>query len=217
LFYQNHNTTVWGTVFTEWADRNARQGSQSKVIEVNAIDFSETMRTYGVPYFMKIDVEGADMICVNSLIEFREKPTYLSLESNKTHFAKIKSEIDFLIKLGYSSFQAIEQSQINSLAPPNPPREGVFIDWTFEFGASGLFGLELGGNWKSRNAILRQYRLVRLGYFLLGDDGIMNSWNFRGAGRLRALTRRCLACFTRAGAPGWYDTHARHSCSGLKD
>ena len=83
----------------------------------------------------------------------------------------------------------------------------------FEGGSSGLFGSELGGKWKSEHDILSQYRFIRLGYFLLGDDGIMNAWRFRGAARLRSLTGRIVGYVTHAVVPGWYDTHARHSCA----
>jgi FkbM family methyltransferase len=211
-FHKNDDLSVWGTVRGDWAERNARLGTSSSTIEIDAVDFSDAIREHGVPYYMKIDIEGCDMACVNALRGFRERPDYLSIESDKTSFAKIKSEIEALAELGYDCFQAIEQSAIpSSQTPPNPPSEGKYVAQHFENGSSGLFGSELGDAWKSKNSILRQYLAIRLGYYLLGDDGVLNRWRFRGAWRLRSLIRGFLSFFTKGLVPGWYDTHARHA------
>ena len=107
---------------------------------------------------------------------------------------------------------AIEQSSITrTQVPPSPAREGTYTARQFPEGSRGLFGLELGGEWKSRRRILLEYSVIRLGYYLVGDDGILNQWNFRGAWMLRLVISRFLMLFTRAPVPGWYDTHARHS------
>jgi len=216
-FYKNNDNSVWGTVCINWAERNARLGTLSSMVEVDVINFASVIQEHGVPYFMKIDIEGCDMVCINALREFRERPDYVSIESDKTSFANIKREIDALIDLGYDYFQAVEQSAIPlSQSPPHPPREGEYVAQHFEQESSGLFGSELGDKWKSKHEILRQYRAVRLGYYLLGDDGIMNQWKFRGAWRLRSLTRHFLSLFTKAAVPGWYDTHARHSSADVR-
>jgi FkbM family methyltransferase len=212
-FYKNSDVSVWGTVNADWAERNARLGTLSNVLEVDAINFVDAIREHGVPYFMKIDVEGCDTVCLSSLSGFKERPTYISIESDKTSFGNIKREIDLFVKLGYTSFQAVEQSKIHlSQSPPHPPREGNYVAQAFEEGSSGLFGSELEREWKSRHKILRQYYFIRLGYFLVGDDGIMSKWRFRGAARLRSLAGRIVGLLTHAAVPGWYDTHARHSC-----
>jgi FkbM family methyltransferase len=213
-FYKNSEVSVWGTVRADWVDRNARLGASSSVTEVAAINFADAIRQYGVPYFMKIDIEGCDTVCVSALSEFEERPTYISIESDKTGLESIEREIDLFIKLGYTSFQAVEQSAIPvSQSPPHPPREGKYVAQRFEKGSSGLFGLDLEDQWKSRREILRQYRFIWLGFFLLGDEGIMIKWKFRGSGRLRLLAQRVVRHFTHAAVPGWYDTHARHSCA----
>jgi FkbM family methyltransferase len=211
-FYKNKDTSVWGTVRADWAERNARLGTSSSVIELDAIDFADAIREHGVPYFMKIDVEGCDTVCVGALIEFEERPSYISIESDKTSFNNVEREIDLFIKLGYTSFQAVEQSRIpRTQSPPYPPTEGKYVSHHFEEGCSGLFGSELKGKWKSRGVILRQFRLIRLGYLLVGDDGILRTGGFGGTDLLRRLTKRVLGLLTHTAVPGWYDTHARHS------
>jgi FkbM family methyltransferase len=216
-FYKNNDLSVWGTVREDWADRNARMGTASVVTEVEAINFVDALKTYGMPYFMKIDIEGCDTVCVQALREFEERPTYISIESDKTSLKNIKREIGLFDELGYTSFQAVEQGSIpKHQRPPIPAREGLDVEHRFEEGASGLFGRELEPRWKSREEILKHYRAILLGFRLLGDDGIMNDWRFRGSDRLREMARGAVGRFTQAPVPGWFDTHARHACHETK-
>jgi FkbM family methyltransferase len=211
-FYKNSDLSVWGTVREDWADRNARMGTSSIVTEVTAIDFTDAVRTYGVPYFMKIDIEGCDTVCVNALREFEHRPTYISIESDKTSIENIRREIELFQELGYTSFQAVEQSAIPTCQhPPNPPKEGHYVDHCFAEGSSGLFGRELEPLWRSKDEVLSYYRAILLGFRLLGDDGMMTRWRFRGADRIRTLTERAVGQLTHAAVPGWFDTHARHA------
>lgn len=211
-FYNNNDLSVWGTVSADWAERNSRLGTSNTLIEVDVINLEDVIRKQGIPHFMKIDIEGCDMVCVKVLKKFLNCPDYISVESDKTSFKNIKYEIELLSELGYEWFQAIEQSAIHKFqSPPFPSREGEYVAHKFEEGASGLFGAELNNAWKSKHKILQQYRAIRLGYYLLGDDGIMKHWKFPGAGQLRVKTSNFLAKFTKANVPGWYDTHARHS------
>jgi FkbM family methyltransferase len=215
-FYKNDDVSVWGTICSNWIDRNVRIGTSSRTIEVDAINFSSVIQEHGIPQYIKIDIEGCDMICINTLRNFQERPDYVSIESDKTSFGGIEREIDTLTDLGYDYFQAIEQSGINlSQSPPYPAREGKYISHRFEHGSSGLFGAELDNKWKSKHDILRQYRTIWLGYYLLGDKGILNKWKFLGSGKLRGLVRRFLSLFTKASVPGWYDTHAIHSSANI--
>jgi FkbM family methyltransferase len=211
-FYRNEGSSYWGTVRSNWAERNVKLGTTSHEIEVDAVDFEKVLQEQGIPHYLKIDIEGCDMICIEALRKFAARPHYVSIESDKTSFDRIRHEIDVLTELGYDGFQAIEQSGVAALqTPPNPPREGRYVAHRFEEGASGLFGAELDDKWVSRREVLGRYRAIRLGYYLVGDYGIMNAWKFRGAWRLQRFARAMLSRMTKAVVPGWYDTHARHS------
>ncbi len=209
-FYKNDANPVWGTVRAEWAERNERLGALSQPIDVPVLDLEGVLRTHGMPRYMKIDIEGVDMVCVRALGRFRARPDFVSLESSKTSFAGVAREIDELSALGYDAFQAVEQSAVPEQVPPVPAREGVHVAHRFAEGESGLFGEELSGRWRSRSAVLRQFRAIRLGYYLLGDDGVMNRWRFRGHGKLRRWAARLLRRFTEGEVPGWHDLHARY-------
>jgi len=212
IFYRNEVLSVWGTICPEWADRNIRLGTTSNTIEVDVIDFGAVIQEHGVPHFMKIDIEGCDLACLETIKQFESHPDYISIESDKTGFSNIKQEISLFTELGYDSFKAVEQSELHiHQTPPNPALEGRYVEHRFEDGSSGLFGAELSGVWSSANKIRNRYRVICFVYFLLGDDGVINRLKFRGAGRLQSFCSWALRLFTRAPVPGWYDTHARHS------
>jgi FkbM family methyltransferase len=213
-FHVSKSNSVWGTVRLDWANRNQRMGDSSTTIEVGVVDLVDVLKQHGVPHYMKIDIEGCDMVCVNTLRSFRQRPDYISLETEKTSFQDIQQQIDALVELGYDSFRVVEQSKIHcSQSPPFPPTEGNYVAYQFEKGSSGLFGSELGDRWDSQGQILRHYRTVSLGYRLLGDDGLMSQWKSPVGRLVRSLTRNALKLATGEVVPGWHDTHARHSSS----
>ena len=212
VFYKNRDVSVWGTIHSSWAERNRNHNTSSVEVRVGVVDFSETLQKYGVPHYLKVDIEGADMICVDSLRDFENKPDFISIESDKTSLEAIRHELSVLSQLGYTGFKAIEQSGLHLIQrPPKPAREGIYVDHQFVAGASGLFGDELPGKWLGLKSIRRKYTVINLGYYLVSERGILPKRYFPLKWQLRALICRILSLFTKAPVPGWYDTHARHS------
>jgi FkbM family methyltransferase len=217
-FYVSDVMSVYGTASAEQSQRNEQVGLTSTPIEVDTVDLVEVIQRYGLPHYMKIDVEGASMLCLELLARFAERPDYLSVESDRDSLAAIRHELDVLGSLGYVEFQAVEQSYIHKVqVPPDPPREGTYVAGRFPRHSSGLFGLELDPTeWRSSRAIMRKYAIVRLGYYLIGDKGKLIGWRFNGADRIRWTISRFLKLFTKGQVPGWYDTHAGHQCVLVK-
>ncbi len=143
-FYQNE-LTVWGTICEDWALRNEKLGKHSKVIEVETIHFSEILAKYGIPHYLKIDIEGVDTTCLEELIAFNEKPNYISIESNKVSFKQLKAEFELFEKLGYSSYKVINQRYAALQKEPLNTKEGKYSNHEIKFGSSGLFGADLPG------------------------------------------------------------------------
>lgn len=209
-FHVCSDRTIWGTVNDAWMERNKDLGFSSTTIDVPTVDFGEVIRQFGMPYYMKIDIEGCDQICLAVLEQFTTRPSYLSFESDKTSLDRITSEIKLLTRLGYDAFQAVEQSSIpQRQRPPQPAREGRYVDHVFEAGSSGLFGDELPDAWRNKSWLRRRYAMIRLGYYLVGDGGKIRNLKFPGSTLLRKLTQAVLYAITGAPVPGWYDTHAR--------
>lgn len=197
VFFRNVDVSVWGTAQASWAERNRRLGTRTEEIEVPGTTLSSLLRRYGVPYYLKIDIEGSDVLCLEALSESADRPRYVSIESNKVALAELRQEFDLLSRLGYRSFKIVAQHFITDQRPPNPTREGKFVEHVFPEGASGLFGEEAPGQWITSDQALRRYRSIFWRYRLVGDDPLIkNAW-------LRGFLE------THGFPAGWYDTHAR--------
>jgi len=195
-FFLNENT-VWGTIYPTWAERNEKMGSHNTAVTVPAVSFGRLLREHGVPHYLKIDIEGADMLCVQGLAPAALKPAFVSIESNKTSWKNLVAEFDELRKLGYTRFKVVNQVGIPEQKEPQPAREGLYAGHQFPEGSTGLFGDDLPGKWVSRQRALLTYAFIFMHYALLGD----NTFGKRIAGRLP------LKVFLKV-IPGWYDTHA---------
>ncbi len=204
-FYKNINVSEWGTVSDDWARRNEMLGTKSEIIEVQAVDFESCLKQYGLPYYMKIDIEGSDLICLKVLLDFDQKPNYISIESETVNFDRLQEEINLLERLGYTGFKAVQQANISLQIPPNPPGEGMYVSYQFPSCSSGLFGRDIPGPWKSKGQILREYKRIFVLYRLFGVRSFLNRFMI-GRRFIRGLSK-----ILGRSIPGWYDTHARHS------
>ena len=179
-------------------------GTSNEVIEIEAVDFRAALEKYGVPFYLKADIVGSEMICLRALLHFKNKPDYLSIRSEKVIFSRLKEEIDLFEKLGYNRFQAVQQD-VTNFQTEFKSASGEKITHTFEEGASGVFGEDLPGRWKSKEQVLKEYQRIFVLYWLFGDYSFLIQTE-KGKGLIRQLER-----VARRPLPGWYDTHAKHS------
>jgi FkbM family methyltransferase len=204
-FYRNKDNSIWGTAVGSWADRNELFGTSSELIEVPVIDFTECLAEYGIPHYLKIDIEGMDRVCLRALMHFEQKPDYVSIESEKVSFENLVEELNLFRRLGYTAFKAIQQKTISRQIEPKHSMENEYVGYTFTEGSSGLFGSDLPYKWKNYSQILDEYKWIFLQYKIFGDYGIMRKHLFG------KVFREVLRMLLRMPLPGWYDTHARHS------
>jgi hypothetical protein len=202
-FYRNENHSLWGSTSEDWAYRNEVMGTTHEVIDVVAVDFGKCVEEYGVPFYMKADIVGSEVICLRAILEFENKPDYLSIRSEKVIFRRLQGEFDLLEKLGYDTFKAVRQDF--EKVDVNIPGPDGDVPYEFEEGASGPFADESPGDWKSREAVLKDYKKVFVLYWLFGDYSFLIQTS-RGQKLIAQLER-----VVRKSLPGWYDTHARHS------
>ena len=208
-FYRNRKNSTWGTVNDDWAHRNEILGTNNEVMEVEVVDFKECLRQYGIPYYLKIDIEGSDLVCLESLLHFDIKPNYISIESEKTTFRALEEQIDLLVQLGFGQFKSVQQENIAFQVSPDPAKEGTTINYQFPSGSSGLFGEDLPGKWKTKHSILREYKGIFILYHWFGDYSRLRrvTWGRKLTQGLRWLLGRPI--------PGWHDIHCRHSSAAL--
>jgi hypothetical protein len=203
-FFRNKDTSFWGSSAEDWAYRNEVMGTSNEIIEVNAVDLRESFEKYGIPFYLKADIVGSETICLRALLDFENKPDYLSIRSEKVIFGKLEDEFELFEKLGYDRFQAVQQD-LTDFQFEFAAANGEKITHTFEEGASGIFGEDLRGKWKNKEQVLKDYRKIFTLYWLFGDYSylIQTERGKKLIAQLERLARRPL--------PGWYDTHAKHS------
>jgi FkbM family methyltransferase len=205
-FYVNADS-VWGTMHPSWAERNASLGKENRKITVKRIDLHEVFRDHGMPYFMKIDIEGSDILVLNSLKEYDCKPMHISMESEKVDFSVLKAEISTFVELGYSKFRAVQQTMIPGSKLTTKTLKAEDLDHTFENHASGPFGDDVAQVWRSSDEVIKEYREIFDRYRAFGDRSLVLNAP-RGIRRLLELAYKLKTGY-RGPLPGWFDTHAR--------
>jgi FkbM family methyltransferase len=199
-FYRNPELSVWGTTDGEWVDRR-RDLTGFEATSVPRVDLAEWLDEFGVPHYMKIDIEGADRLCLSALSAFRARPRYLSIESEKFSWDDLLGEFDQLERLGYGRFAVVQQANIPGSLLRTTDRRGRPLEYRFERDASGAFGGDVGP-WLDREAALKRYEQVFRSYRRYGEGAPVRRFRI-GRWALARLPR-----VTGRSMPGWYDTHA---------
>jgi FkbM family methyltransferase len=95
---------------SEWSsfDRSnvSRLGSRYHAITVDCIPIVDIIAEFGVPDYMKIDLEGHDRVCIAGLTQ-ATAPRYISIEMDHEHGDR---DIRRLADLGYRDFKLICQN-----------------------------------------------------------------------------------------------------------
>lgn len=162
--------------------RAMRYGPCREIV-VHCQPLSAVMEAFGVPYYLKTDIEGNDYLCVRALVPGK-LPRYISVELDSDH-----DLVTELHDLGYENFKVINQASFTDSTPifrgqiglralrklsSRAPRvrqiikrSGLsrhlrkiyfdnFVDrfeHEFEEGSSGPFGEETWGPWYSFSEI----------------------------------------------------------------
>jgi FkbM family methyltransferase len=203
--FYTHPNTVWGTINARWAQRNLVV-AESALVDVPTVDLAATLQTTGMPYFMKIDVEGADRHCLETLRSFDQRPTFVSIESEQEDWDKLEAEFTLLEQLGYDRFSVVQQARFPGTRIRTTTIDGRPLVYEFEPDASGPFGVDVSP-WLTKTEALARYRRVFRGYQLLGPS----SWIRRT--KLGRGLRGQAAKYSRLPLPGWFDTHATSSAA----
>jgi FkbM family methyltransferase len=192
-FYVRFDKNCWSGLFRHVAERD---GIASTPINVASITISELFRRFGVPHFLKCDLEGAEALVLQQIAREAIKPQFIAIEADP----RAEDLVDRLVAAGYVRFQIINQGYLRLLTPPNPPREGHYVDQQFHSKMSGLFGEELEPKHWVNEAELR-HRLKLRQRLIAGDVDPLRRLVLKKYGK---WTRRTWLIDS-----GWIDIHAR--------
>lgn len=110
--------------------------------QVLTINWPTLIQTHGIPYYLKIDIEGNEVPFLKSLLGHTVLPEYISVECHTME------PVEYLFNLGYRLFRLIDQNPPDGFQLPNPQIEGSHIDSFTWWHSSGPFGRELPeGEW----------------------------------------------------------------------
>jgi FkbM family methyltransferase len=137
-FYLNEDNDHWSSFDPAYG---TREGTRYRTLPIRCVPIQELLLRHGVPHYLKIDIEGADRLVLGQLRGEKLLPRYISVEEYGVQAFRD------LHALGYRWFKAVPQLDKRWAAPPNPPREGRFVERQFGGQDSGLFGAELPDAW----------------------------------------------------------------------
>mmetsp|Transcript_3080 Transcript_3080/g.4795 ORF Transcript_3080/g.4795 Transcript_3080/m.4795 type:complete len:282 (+) Transcript_3080:90-935(+) len=72
-------------------------------------DIVKSHSSIGYPLYMKIDIEGRDVACIESLKNTTVRPKYLSIEQGGANIPELSRYLDVLESLGYKHFKLVDQ------------------------------------------------------------------------------------------------------------
>jgi hypothetical protein len=103
--------------------------------------FENLIERYGVPFYLKIDIDGCDFVVLQRLALIAARPRYISVENGWPYI------LDHLVGMGYSGFKFINQAEVPKIPGPSLAKDGNDVPWAFLFGASGPFGEDMPEGW----------------------------------------------------------------------
>ena len=182
-FWICETKSEWSSFHREIASRD---GAPHHALTIPCARFGPILAEHGIPFYLKIDIEGNDMLCLGAL-SGSGLPKYVSLE------AAVPDPIDDFVGLGYTAFKCISQRNFLPLEFPATAgqirfektlerlySQNVFLrcwrllggrrrwirrldesrtrgQWKFSFGSSGPFGDDLPGRWQSADEMRATY------------------------------------------------------------
>jgi FkbM family methyltransferase len=93
---------------TEWSSFHesaaSRDGLPHHSIKVTCQPFDSILSKFGIPYYIKIDIESSDIQCLESLRKVRDLPKYISCE-----LGDFSTVVKILEELQFSGYKLISQ------------------------------------------------------------------------------------------------------------
>jgi FkbM family methyltransferase len=167
-----------------------KRGHTAHAIQISCSRFRGILEKHGTPHYLKIDIEGADLCCVNDL-DPADLPAYVSLELTEPE------QLDALRRAGYDRFKLVRQNDHAAVPDLTGPlatwwmtlKEKIPLlhklarrcsrtksklrrwarrasrlkpgQWEFAKGSSGPFGEEAPGAWLDFGETVRRWQAFR--------------------------------------------------------
>jgi FkbM family methyltransferase len=110
-FYLCPENSEWNSFVEGWAES---KGSTAHPVTVPTRKFETIVSEFGMPMFLKVDIEGLDALCIRSLTT-SDAPLFVSFEASP-------NDLDLLLHLhsiGYKRFALVNQHNFQCLTVPD--------------------------------------------------------------------------------------------------
>jgi FkbM family methyltransferase len=120
-FWICEDHSVWNSFDKRIATRN---GSRCHPVQIETWRFSDVLKTFGVPEYAKIDIEGHDALCVRDL-DRGTLPRFISVESECVADgetltpSRAVAMLDLLREAGYTRFKLVSQDDFRTVGYPD--------------------------------------------------------------------------------------------------
>jgi hypothetical protein len=207
--------TNWSSLCPGFVERHANlSGTHYRAVDVPGMRFEDVRAKIAIPRYLKVDIEGLDMLCLRALGVFDEPADFEPLESAvwslDAPFEKVFEQLAELLSLGCRRVAYVDQSTNPFRQTPNPPREGHYVYTPLALKHSGYFGDEMPGPWASVGPTLLRAKALPIHHNLAGYGG---AWAHNPLTRpyawLTKIASRLRRRFRRDKGHSWYDLHAR--------
>jgi FkbM family methyltransferase len=145
-FWVNQDNDEWSAFDRE---RASRENTTCYPVSVECVPFAKILGEYGVPYYLKMDIEGNDIWCIRAL-DPHDLPRFVSVEFHNLEC------LCHLYALGYRGFKIVNQNFVWKTSP--------VARWRFPHGSSGAFGNDTAGAWEPIEVVTYDLLHELLGY-----------------------------------------------------
>lgn len=203
VMLQRSKYSAWSSLKNQISNRG---GYFQDELSVPTRRLSTLIREFGMPQYCKIDIEGYDPICLETLTDLPERPRFISAEVECVgQFETLNDEqalavLVILNRLGYSKFKLVDQNSLSVLKPGIPfyrersrgeellktmnvlqlgtRRRALKRRFGFDFpeGGSGPFGDDLDGEWLDLETARNCLLFHRKAYFRLPSALSFGFW-----------------------------------------
>ena len=214
--------TFWISDVAEWSsfDKSiaSRNATGYRPLSVTTMPFPQILAEIGIPSYLKIDIEGSDRLCVDSLKGISELPKHISVEAECVGDSSVLSDEEALSMLyslrdvGYERFKLVSQQGWTSV------RANFMAQFWLRLVTSAARGrLRLRGLSGVAERFTDSTRIATLGFrFSPGSTGpwgdeVPGGWMmFEKARSVYLRERRLFFYSERPLYSFWYDWHATY-------
>ena len=199
-FYVCNENDALSTAALNFAEMRSRHsGMTFRELAVEFTTADQIIAEHGLAHYIKIDIEGHDLICLKQMAGGHVASDFLSFELDRREYP---AALGACRQMGFTRFALVDQGKLAGKSAPNPSREGLTILHRYEIGQAGPFGADVESEWMGAEEITARCRRLSLTYLASGFT--RRAANLIGVGNLAASVQ---TRFMPA-AQTWYDIHA---------